>query len=89
MLFAVIPLDDNKGGQIEALLAKIKSLDVPVYDKELPDIVFLSFSGSIDALMETLGFGDDEEVGTGLILRVTHRNGFAARGLWEWLDDNE
>ena len=89
MLFAVIPLDADKKGQIKALTEKVESAHLSVYEKELPDVLFLSFSGSIGHLMETLGFGDDEKVGTGLNLRVTHRNGFADRDLWEWLDNHE
>ena len=88
MIFAIIPLKHDEK-QIEALSSKIKKLDVSAYDTTSPDALFISFPGSMSELAEKIGFGDDKDVGLGIILRVTHRSGYAPKTLWEWLDDNQ
>ena len=88
MIFAVVPLNANNK-HIEAIRGKLKPLEQPIYDSLLPSILFLSFRGGTDDLAKVIGFGDDEAVGTGIVLRVTHYNGFASRSLWEWMDNHE
>ena len=72
-------------------LEPLESLSVvnELYNETLPDVLFVSYDGDSVSLSKTIGFGDDEKVGTGVILRVTYRNGYAPRPLWEWLDNHE
>ena len=88
MIFAVIPIHTDQG-EVENIGKKLKNLDIPVYDNTAPDVFFVSFSGNSGDLSDEIGFGDDESVGRGVVLRVSHRSGYAPGSLWEWIDNNE
>ena len=89
MLYAVIPLQASEG-QVQEIRKKLTHIiGIFVYEETLPDVVFVSYDGDTASLSQAIGFGDDESVGMGMILRVTHRNGYAVRTVWEWLDTHE
>ena len=93
MLYAVIPLQASEA-QIEEIQRKIEAfsrltLITETYEETLPDVLFVAYDGNIRDLSKILQFGDDEKVGTGLVLQVTQYHGFAPKSLWAWMDRSD
>lgn len=80
-LYAIIPFEPS-----EKLRSNIDGLDVPVYAGEAPAVYFVSFKGTTNELSEAVGYGDDRQAGTGVVISISNYSGFASRDLWEWME---
>lgn len=81
MIYAIIPFEEHT-----VIANKIKEIGVPVCESEAPVVYFVSFGGTTRKLSTLIGFGDDDRVGTGVVLRVENYFGYASEDLWEWMD---
>ena len=81
MLYAIVPFEPG-----EKLRSKIDALEVPVCDVEAPAVYFVWYAGTTRKLSEAVGFGDDEDIGSGVVIRVANYFGYASTELWEWLE---
>ena len=84
MVYVIIPLRLPEGGD-SALGAKIKSLKAPFYDKHAPHVYFVSCKKTTEELTEALGYGEDDAIGSGIVVPITNYSGYANKNLWEWL----
>ena len=85
MLYAIVPLYLPNGGKSK-LTDKIKSLDVPSYRKQAPASYFVSYDGTTNELYEALGYGEDKDLGWGIVISLTSYVGYGSKDLWEWLE---
>ncbi len=81
MIYAIIPFEPS-----EKLRSKIDGLEVPVYAGEAPAVYFVSFKGTTNELSEAVGYGNDRQAGTGVVIPISNYSGFASRDLWEWME---
>ena len=81
MIYAIIPFEPG-----EKLRSSIDKLGIPVCDVEAPAAHFVSYNGITRKLSEAVGFGDDKDVGTGIVIPVSTYFGYASGELWEWLE---
>ena len=81
MIYAIIPFETS-----EKLRSRIDELKVPVYAGEAPAVYFVSFKRTTNELSEAVGYGDDHQVGTGVVISISNYSGFASRDLWEWME---
>ena len=65
---------------------KIKSLHVPSYRKQAPASYFVSYDGTTNELYEALGYGEDKDLGWGIVISLTSYVGYGSKDLWEWLE---
>ncbi len=95
MIYAVVPIDSNENQKL-MLDTKIKELVgnkvthdrvqwVNVYTETAPNIYFVIYHGTTKELSQEIGFGDDLNIGTGIVLQVSSYHGYAQKTLWEWL----
>ena len=79
--YIVVPV-----GQVgEGLAKKVESLDAKVSANWAPGLWLVAYNGTTSDLSEAIGLGDDESMGTAIVLPVTNYSGYAPRDLWEWL----
>ena len=81
MIYVIIPFEQGKG-----FLSKLETLDISVCDVEAPAAYFVSFNGTTRKLSEAIGYGNDEDVGSGVVIPVSNYFGYASAELWEWLE---
>lgn len=81
MIYAIIPFEQGKGFR-----SRIDELGIPVCDVEAPAAYFVSFNGTTRKLSETIGYGNDKNVGSGVVIPVSNYFGYASADLWEWLE---
>lgn len=81
MIYAIIPFEHS-----EKLRSGIDKLGIPVCDVEAPADYFVSYDGTTRKLSEAVGYGNDEDVGTGVVVRISNYFGYASTELWEWLE---
>lgn len=81
VIYAIVPFEPG-----EKLRSRIAKLEIPVCDVEAPAAYFVSYDGTTRKLSEAVGFGDDEDVGTGVVIRISNYFGYASSELWEWLE---
>lgn len=81
MLYVIIPFERG-----ERFLPKLEDLGIPVCDVEAPAAYFVSFNGTTRKLSEAIGYGDDVDVGSGVVIPVSNYFGYASAELWEWLE---
>ena len=81
MLYAIIPFEP--GGKLRS---RIDALGIPVCDVEALAAYFVSYDGTTRTLSEAVGYGNDEEAGTGVVMRISNYFGYASTELWEWLE---
>ena len=81
VIYVIIPFEQGKG-----FLSKLETLDISVCDVEAPAAYFVSFNGTTRKLSEAIGYGDDEGVGSGIVIPVSNYFGYASAELWEWLE---
>ena len=80
VLYAIVPFEPG-----EKLRSRIDALGVPVCDVEAPAAYFVWYDGTTRKLSEAVGFGNDGDVGSGVVIRVANYFGYASTELWEWL----
>ena len=79
--YIVVPV-----GQVgKGLSEKVASLDAKVSANWAPGMWLVAYDGTTNDLAEAIGLGDDESMGTAIVVPVTSYSGYAPRGLWEWL----
>ena len=66
---------------------KIKELKLTYYRRD--NLFFVSFSGTTTELSEKVGFGNDEKIGFGVVIRVVHYAGYSLKEMWEWMANYE
>ena len=81
MIYAIIPFEQGKGFR-----SRIDELGLPVCDVEAPAAYFVSFNDTTRKLSEAIGYGNDEDAGTGVVIPVSNYFGYASAELWEWLE---
>ena len=80
MIYVIIPFEQGEG-----FLSRLETLDISVCAVEAPAAYFVSFKGTTRELSEAIGYGDDEDVGLGIVIPVSNYFGYASAELWEWL----
>ena len=81
MIYVIIPFEQGDG-----FLPKLEDLKIPVCEAEAPVAYFVSYQGTTRTLSEAVGYGNDKEVGTGVVIPVSNYFGYASTELWEWLE---
>ena len=81
VIYAIIPFEHS-----EKLRSRIDELGLPVCDVEAPAAYFVSYDGTTRKLSEAVGYGNDEDMGTGVVIRISNYFGYASTELWEWLE---
>lgn len=71
--------------RIEALTEKIREVGAKVYDRARPSLWLVTYDGTTHELSEALGLGNDESLGTAVVIPVTAYSGYAQTDLWEWI----
>ena len=98
MLYAVVPIQAD-GDQITALRKRIESLvnsngpstlmarenDVRVYIDAAPDLYFVVYPGTSRALADDIGYGNNPDIGLGVVIQVSSYYGYASSDIWDWL----
>ena len=82
MIYAIIPF---RLPNEDKLLEKIKDLGTPAYTDEAPKAYFVSYEGTTNQLSDAIGYSEDDEMGTGIVMPVMNRAGYAVKDLWEWM----
>ena len=97
MIYAIIPLSPLNE-HITVLSEKIEKLStidpntqapppIPhIYKDYSPKIYFVTFQGTARELSDLLGYGDDLDIGIGIVMRLGNNYGYASQSLWEWLE---
>ena len=81
VIYAIIPFEHS-----EKLRSRIDELGLSVCDVEAPAAYFVSYDGTTRKLSEAVGYGNDEDMGTGVVIRISNYFGYASTELWEWLE---
>ena len=81
LIYAIIPFENG-----EKLRSRIDELGIPVCDVEAPAAYFVLYDGTTRKLSEAVGYGNDGDVGSGVVMRVSNYFGYASTELWEWLE---
>ena len=82
MIYAVVPLQRR---DIEILEEKLEKLEVPMYREQAPYIYLVIYEGTTKELAETIGYGDNQKLGTALVVPIENYAGYAPKNLWEWI----
>ena len=97
MVYAIVPLS-SYSEQNSALRKKIEGLSsgesntqahppiLHVYKDYAPKIYFVTYQGTARELSDLIGYGNDSEIGVGLVMHLGNNFGYASSTLWEWME---
>lgn len=87
MLYAIIPLDDDRtADEDERLRLRVAAVDPTAYIHYAPNLYLVSYPGTSAELAEQVGFTKkaDTPIG-GVIFNIPYYYGYASPDMWEWL----
>ena len=83
MIYMVVPFSKENH---ELIYDKLGKIGKSVYANKAPAAWFVSYDGTTSELADEMQFGDEEEMGEAIIVRITNYQGYTSTSLWEWME---
>ena len=65
---------------------KMRDLLISTYKATCPNVFFVVYYGTAQELFERIGFGEDGELGLGIVIGINSYYAYATRDLLKWLE---
>ena len=82
MVYLIVQIESDR--KSESVEEKIKNLNTDYYKAD-ENVFFVYYANTTQKLSEKIGFGDDLDLGFGIVVPVTNYYGYALADMWEWV----